>query len=748
MKFVRHKQQFQRRRRRRKDRSGDVVVLERGVQTYAPAGIPVRKCCWGLVACGALFTAPASAQAPAHAGTFTMEQVLAYPFVPELEAAEKGDAIAFVRVVKGVRNVWIAKGPAFKPQQATHYAADDGQEITQLTFSPDGGHLVYVRGGDHDANWEAKLPPDPASSPVEPKVTIWAAQPSGRPPAKVAEGDGPAISSRGELAYIKDNQVWTAPFSGKGKPKRLFFDRGEDGALTWSPDGAKLAFVSNRDGDHSFIGVYDAKTKTLTYLAPSTDFDGFPRWSPDGTRIAFARQPGRGGAPKPLLRQTPDRFSIWVADVASGRANRVWQSPDTLLGSFPETAGEVNLNWAAGDRLVFLADLDNWPHLYSVAASGGALLLLTPGNYMVEHVAISRDRKFLIYDANAGAARDDNDRRHLFRVPVDSAQPVALTAGTGLEWSPVAASPTEIAFVGAGTKAPPSLALVGLDGNGVRDLGAGTVPTEFPEAELVVPRAVTFTAADGWTIQGQLFDNGSGTRKPALIFVHGGPPRQMLLGWHYMDYYSNGYAVNQYLANHGYVVLSVNYRLGIGYGHAFHHPDHAGPTGAAEYQDVVAGAKYLQAMADVDPAKIGIWGGSYGGYLTAMGLARNSDIFKAGVDLHGVHDWSSFLEQFLEKQPKRYEKGDIDEAMKVAFESSPIATMDGWRSPVLLIQGDDDRNVNFGQTIDLARRLEDRHAPFEQLVLPNEIHGFLTWRSWLTADTATADFFARTLPAQ
>jgi dipeptidyl aminopeptidase/acylaminoacyl peptidase len=241
-----------------------VVVLERGVQAYKPAGVPVRKCCWGLVACGALFAAPASAQAPARAGTFTMEQVLAYPFVPELEAAEKGDAIAFVRVVKGVRNVWIAKGPAFKPQQVTRYAADDGQEITQLTFSSDGGHLVYVRGGDHDANWEAKLPPDPASSPVEPKVTIWAAQPSGRAPAKVAEGDGPAISSRGELAYINDNQVWTAPFSGKGKPKRLFFDRGEDGALTWSPDGAKLAFVSNRDGDHSFIGVYDVKTKALT----------------------------------------------------------------------------------------------------------------------------------------------------------------------------------------------------------------------------------------------------------------------------------------------------------------------------------------------------------------------------------------------------------------------------------------------------------------------------------------------------
>jgi dipeptidyl aminopeptidase/acylaminoacyl peptidase len=694
-----------------------------------------------------MFAAPASAAAQAKAGTFTMEQVLAYPFVPELDAADKADAIAFVRVLKGARNVWVANGPDFKPRQVTQFSADDGQEITQLTFSPDGKHLVYVRGGDHDANWDEKLPPDPDSSRVEPKVAIWAAQLSGGAPVKLAEGDAPAISSRGQLAYVKDKQVWTAPLTGKGKPEQLFFDRGEAGTLTWSPDGAKLAFVSDRDGDHSFIGVYDLKAKRLTYLAPSTDLDGYSAWSPDSTRIAFARRPGKGGAPKPLLKLQPEPFSLWVADVPSGRATRVWQSPDTLLGSFPETAGEVNLHWVDGDRLVFLADLDNWPHLYSIPASGGAPLLLTPGNFMVEHVAMSRDRKFVIYDANTGTTTDDGDRRHLFRVPVDAAAPVALTSGATLEWSPVAASPTEVAFIDAGAAAPPSVSAVAIDATGRRDLGAGEVPKEFPQRELITPRAVSFTAADGWTIHGQLFDNGSGARKPALIFVHGGPPRQMLLGWHYMDYYSNGYAVNQYFANHGYIVLSVNYRLGIGYGHGFHHPEHAGPAGAAEYQDVVAGAKYLQALGDVDPAKIGIWGGSYGGFLTAMGLARNSNIFKAGVDLHGVHDWSSNLGAALERRPKRYEKGDADEAMKVAFESSPIATMDSWRSPVLLIQGDDDRNVKFEQTIDLARRLEKRHLPFEQLVLPNEIHGFLRWQSWLRADEAGADFFGRTLPA-
>lgn len=705
--------------------------------------IGVAALCIGV----ALAVSPVFAEAPAQTGSLTMEEVLSYPFVPELEAAEHGDVVAFVRVFHGARNIWVAKGPDFKPRQVTSYTEDDGQEITQLSFSPDGGKLVYVRGGDHDSNWEASLPPDPDSSPVAPEVAIWTVPLSGGAPAKVVDGDGPAISAGGVLAFVKDGQVWTVKLGAKAEAKRLFFDRGSDHSLTWSPDGEKLAFVSSRDGDHAFIGVYDLDAKKITYLAPSTNRDGFPVWSPDGARIAFARRPGRGGPPESILKQTPDPFSIWIGDAATGEGERVWQSPDTLLGSFPRTAGNVNLHWAAGDRLVFLADLDNWPHLYSISAQGGEPLLLTPGEYMVEHVVQSRDGASMIFDANTGATKDDDDRRHLFRVPVDSASPVALTAGTGLEWSPVVAGEDQVVFISADAKSPPTVSAVAMDGSGRRDLGAGGASAEFPKEALVTPQSVSFKSPDGLTVHGQIFEKADGGKnKPGVIFVHGGPPRQMLLGWHYMDYYSNAYAVNQYLANHGYVVLSVNYRLGIGYGHAFHQPPHAGPAGAAEYQDVLAGAKFLQRWKSVDASKIGIWGGSYGGYLTAMGLARNSEVFKAGVDLHGVHDWSRFMDEWFGDRAKRYEKGDMDEAMKVAFNSSPIADMKTWKSPVLLIHGDDDRNVHFVQTIDLARRLEAQGVPFEEIVIPNEIHGFLRWGSWLKADKATAAYFAEKLP--
>jgi len=286
-----------------------------------------------------------------------------------------------------------------------------------------------------------------------------------------------------------------------------------------------------------------------------------------------------------------------------------------------------------------------------------------------------------------------------------------------------------------------------IDGGEPRPIAANRIPAAFPQAQLVTPEAVTFTSSDGLAIHGQLFKAAAGAaRRPALVYVHGGPPRQMLLGFHYMDYYANDYAANQYLASRGFLVLSVNYRLGIGYGFAFHNAEHAGQRGASEYLDVAAGGRYLQSRPDVDPARIGIWGGSYGGYLTALALGRNSDIFSAGVDIHGVHDRIPAVN--TEALARAIAGDGISEAeyregLKVAYESSPIAAVPTWRSPVLLIHGDDDRNVQFHQTVDLKRRLLDRGVRVEELVVPDDIHDFLLSRSWKAVTTATGEFFER-----
>lgn len=669
-----------------------------------------------------------------------LEQSLAFPFAGDLIASQRGDGIAWVARQNGIRNIWVASGADFRPRQVTDSREDDGQELTSLALSPNGRRIAWVRGGDHDSNWEAEghLQPNPASATEQPHLIIWTADVSSGAPREIGEGDAPAITDGGRIAFIRDDQVWIA--EPGAKPARLFFDRGEASDLAWSPDGRRLAFVSGR-GDHAFVGIYSGKGRPILWLAPSTGRDGNPVWSPDGKRIAFTRRPGIGGAPQPLLEEVKQPWSIWVADAETGEGSAVWRSPDTMEGSWTSVPDGPVLRWAAGDRLTFRAEMDGWPHLYSVPATGGEAMLLTPGKYMVEHVALGGDGKWLLYSANTGAKAADDDRRHIFRVPVDKAAPQALSSGDGLEWTPVPAG-NGVAFVSATAERPPAVYWTAADRRPARALGAQPAYTPVP---LVVPKPVTFRAADGLLVHGQLFDAPGGkAKKPALIFVHGGPPRQMLLGWSYMFYYSHAYAMNQYLASRGFTVLSVNYRLGIGYGRSFHHPKDAGAMGASEYRDVVAGARFLQSLPQVDPQRIGIWGGSYGGYLTALALARDSDIFKAGVDFHGVHDMSRTLAE-RRSPAKRYEKGDWDAALKTAFTSSPVADVATWRSPVLLIHGDDDRNVRINQTIDLARRLDAQGVRYEEMIFPNEIHDFLRHQDWLKADQATVRFLEREL---
>jgi dipeptidyl aminopeptidase/acylaminoacyl peptidase len=678
---------------------------------------------------------------------FTLAQILSYPFPSAPVRDVKGTAIAYTIDQQGVRSIWFARAPDFTPKQLFTSDGDDGQELSDLTISGDDARVVYVRGGDHDENWPVPLQPNPALSTVEPQEQVWSVATAGGAPKLLGNGDAPAISADGARVVFEDasGAVQVAPTDGSAPAKRLFFDRGKDSELRWSPDGGALAFVSDR-GDHSFIGVYRNGSPALEFLAPSTSQDFMPRWSPDGHAVAFIRTPGDGGPPRNPLNWNPMPWQIWVARPASASVARVWASGNTSRDSLPQSGGGPLLEWVAGDRVIFSSERDNWPHLYAVPAEGGVARLLTPGKYMAEDVSVAPDLRSVVFSANAGPSPDDRQRRRLFRVDLTDGRVIPLTLGNNVtEYGPVALADDSVGSDWI-SELPP---LVSVQAHGAATvLDQGLVPGDFPDSDLVDPRPVTFKAPDGTPIDGQLFLPSGGGRHPGIIFVHGGPFRQMLLNWHYMDYYSNAYAVNQYLASRGFVVLSVNYRCGIGYGHDFNFPARWGPTGAAEYQDVVAGARFLQRNPHVDAARIGIWGGSYGGYLTALALARNSDIFKAGVDFHGVHDWSLDVDNpvwGITHQLKRYQQFDTQAMMKLAWESSPDSAIATWKSPVLLIQGDDDRNVEFQQMVDVVERLRAARVPFEQIVIPNEIHGFLRYASWLQADTATVNYFAAQL---
>jgi dipeptidyl aminopeptidase/acylaminoacyl peptidase len=302
-------------------------------------------------------------------------------------------------------------------------------------------------------------------------------------------------------------------------------------------------------------------------------------------------------------------------------------------------------------------------------------------------------------------------------VPAGGGTPRQVTTGEGIETGPAPlASGKTLATLSATWKMPQSLGIWPAAGGAQRIVFPTSRPG-FPMDAHVEPQLIVTKAADGLEIHNNLFlpkNIRPGEKRPAMIFVHGGPVRQMLQGYHYRYVYHQFYAINEWLASQGYVVLSINYRSGIGYGRSFRNAPGTAQNGNSEYQDVVAGAKYLQSRPDVDPQKIGIYGLSYGGLLTAQALARNSDIFKLGVDYAGVHLYGSSLDP---------------EAL--SYKSSAISEIGKWTSPVLIIQGDDDRNVYFAQTVGLVQLLRARDVYFELIVQPDDVHDSLIHGRWL-----------------
>ena len=641
-----------------------------------------------LVPAFALMAGSAPAQSPAAQSQAqavdALAANLALPFASDLAGAADAPVFAWIEVRAGRRNIWVA-APDAPARQRTAYGEDDGIELSDLVLSRDGKGMLFVRGGDVEFP-ESNLPNTGAA--VEPPAqALFIADVGGsQAPVRIGLGHGGAFSPDGaRVAFTRKGEisVWNG-----GDVKAIASVAGSVEDLSWSPDGKALLFREVRK-ERSFVGLIDIAGGTLRYLGATLGHSSDPVFSPDGSQVAFIqfRDP-----PAKLAHSTASFWSVRVADVATGAVSVVWTAPSGEGGQY----------------------------------SGTRPRDLTPDANEVETFTPTPDGQAIVYAANAG----NLDSRQLWRSAIAGGRPTRLTQDDRFVFRPVFGG-GRLAATATDAARPAHMVLV----DGMKPLGAVPFVRDYAKPETVV-----FKAADGVDVHAQLFrGKGKGKgRRPALVFVHGGPRRQMLPGFHPSRYYSNSYVRNQAFAAQGYTVLSVNYRSGTNYGRAFREAPDTAREGAAEYRDILAGGQWLARQADVDHKRIGIWGGSWGGYLTALALARNSDLFKAGVDLHGVHAMVRPVE-------KGYSPEEEAKAHQRQWDSSPMGAIETWRSPVLIIHGDDDKNVDHEQSLLLARELAARGIPFEELSFPNERHDFFRYENWLASYRAAERFFARTL---
>jgi dipeptidyl aminopeptidase/acylaminoacyl peptidase len=377
-------------------------------------------------------------------------------------------------------------------------------------------------------------------------------------------------------------------------------------------------------------------------------------------------------------------------------------------------------------RMMFLSERDGWMHLYTLDAAGEAAkpVQMTSGKWEVASVDLSRDGKtFYITSSEVHPGE-----RHLYAMPVAGGARTKITSMTGSNDAEVAPDGSTLGLVFSYSNKPPEVFVMpntpGADARQVT-----TTPTEaWRSFKWIDPKVITFKARDGVDVYARLFTPEMigakrDVTRPGVLFVHGAGYLQN--AHKYWSTYYREYMFHNLLAARGYVVLDVDYRASSGYGRDWRTAIYR-HMGGKDLEDIVDGAKYLTTAEKVDPRRIGVYGGSYGGFITLMAMFTTPDVFAAGAALRPVTDWAHYNHGYTSNILNVPQK-DADAYRK----SSPIYFAEGLKGALLICHGMVDTNVHFQDSVRLVQRLiELRKENWELAAYPVENHSFNEATSW------------------
>ena len=660
----------------------------------------------------------------------TLEQILDIRHPASPVWSPDGERITFVWDRNQEMDLYsVEPGAGEAPRPLTRWG-ESYEEIGGLFWGPAGEFLHFVRNGAL-----YRMNPDQPGT----LERVFDEEPGGESGYSPSPDRTRIAFLRGGDLHVRDLDSPTE-FPLTGTPDL------REGAAVWSPDGrfvaytvasteaiektpeisgAKLAFRSRRSAPPDLWAAPVIRRGVPRRIAAGEDFQSSPRWL-DAARLVF-------------LEVSADyrTRSVRVADLRDGSVRTLASTRDpkwwslTFLGAEPRPSPD-------GKWVAYLDDSSGWDRLKVVSVDDGSETALTDDGAEVRRYAWSPDGRFLAWDANP----EHPGRRQLFVVETASlpdAAPRALTSGPGTNTQPAARtgfrlsaefggfSPdgSRIVFQRTGPRAPADLYTVAVDGGGepvrlTNSLPEGLDPARFTEGEFL-----RFPARDGGEVPGYLFtpEGLDRSRKhPAIVWVHGDGIAQNYEGWHVRRDYAAYHSFHQLLLRDGYVVLMPDYRGSVGYGRDFRQQSYR-DVGGGDYQDVAAAGDYLTTLDFVDPERIGVWGLSYGGFMTMQALTLDPTLFAAGVNVAGVGDYRLWYQDPGGRWVVS-RMGTPEENPEVYDLAVPADRVEAIERPLLMMHGTSDVNVPYFESVHLADRLLRAGKDFEFVTYPGEFHYF------------------------
>lgn len=662
----------------------------------------------------------------------TLEDVLSIKFLGKWDWSPDGRFIAYIWDDGGIHDLWVVEPNVSGPRRVTR--AKSG--VTDFAWAPEGNELWFIQDGSLcriracDENAELETLYTSTS-----KISDLSCAPDGS-----------------TLAFLREGKIWllntrTGSFRETSLPGSCV-SLGTPGCAAWNPSSLKFAFsfrdeetyrqigLAGKDGNLIWRSFFDGPATVLAWI--------------DDNNLVFVRPEDGGTSARVMLldteKENPQLREVYRIK-GSGRGPVLF----TQLVVSPDRS-----------KLLFLLENDGWAHYYvmdrEAALKGGqcsqsALKQVTFGNYedfghAGDQAAWWPDSGSFVYASN----RKSRGERHLFRHYLDSGLDEEIVSLPGQNTMPKVSRRGKLAFVHC--DAYRNMDIWVLEEAGPVQV-TFSMPPSWTEEKQYVPEEISFESAGGLTVYGYLMKPKhipSGKKLPALVWVHGGPIRQMRPGWHPMRSYALFHGFNQYLVDRGYVVLSVNFRGGIGYGRDFREALFH-KMGVDDVADVCNAGLYLKSLPYIDPERVGVWGLSYGGYMVLHCLTQRPEVFRVGVNIAGIWDFAQYT-RWAEKCYGKgtglfrvYLGGDPDTSPDLYRQASPKTFVEGMRAPLLNVQGTADANVDFEQMDSIIKDCVEHGKYFEIIYYPGEVHTFAHKKTWLDAMRKIEAFMDRYLKA-